>query len=108
MCREAENALVAFAYEKITATGSAASLTSATYQPTTGDTLAAQRAIIYVDTAAIRIRYDKAIGSGDPTTTDGLPVASGGSITIDGIENIKRVRVIAQTGSPVLNIVYLR
>ena len=108
MNREAENALVAFAYEKITATGTAAALTSATYQPTSGDTIPAARAIIYVETAAIRLRYDAALGSGNPTATDGLPVDAGDSITIDGIENIKRVKVIAQSGSPVLNIVYLR
>ena len=105
MCREAENALSAFAFEQITATGAAAGFTSATYQPTTGNTIAASRAIIYVGVAGIRIRYD---GVAEVTAAIGIPIASGGDVTIDGIENIKRLRFIAQTGSPVLDIVYLR
>lgn len=105
MCLEGGLALSAFAFEKVTATSSAAGFTATNYQPISGNTIPAQRVILYVETAAIRVRYD---GLGNPTTTDGIPVAVGGSLVVDGIENIKRLKFIAQSGSPVINAVFLR
>lgn len=54
-----------------------------------------QRVVFTVETQAIRYRCDGA----DPTSSIGMPVAVGTTVTIDGYTNIKRLKFISQTPS---------
>jgi hypothetical protein len=78
-------------YQQITATSSAASLTVPS-----GATIAE----FCVETAAIRYRDDGT----DPSTTVGMPAAAGTCFAYSG--PLRAFRFIAQTGSPVINVLY--
>jgi hypothetical protein len=54
--------------------------------------------VICIETAAIRWRDDGTA----PTTSVGMPIAAGGCFNYSG--TFATLRVIAQTGSPVVNI----
>jgi hypothetical protein len=85
---------VALGYQQITATGTAASLTVPA---------GAKMAVISVETAAIRWRDDGV----DPTTTVGMPVAAAAT-PIEYSGPLANFRLIAQTGSPIVNVSYYR
>lgn len=98
--RDLELGPVAYDYEKITASGTAVALDPDKVEPANG--IAAQRVTLNVETAAVRIRFDGTA----PTATDGVPIASGASFVLDQSANIKKLQIIAQTGSPVVHVVY--
>lgn len=78
-------------YQQITATSSPQSLTVPT-----GATIAQ----FCIETAAIRYRDDGT----DPSTTVGMPAAAGGCFSYSG--PLRSFRFIAQTGSPVVNVLF--
>ncbi len=91
-----------FAHEVLSPTGTAVGFTAATYAP--ADSVSAQVAVCSVETQAIRYWTD---GS-DPTTSEGIQVAAGGSFTIGGKADIKGFRAIAVTGSPKIMVQFKR
>ena len=60
----------------------------------------ASQAYVTVEMAAVRWRGDGV----DPTTSVGMPLAAGDSMVLNG--NLTKVKFIAVSGSPVLNVVY--
>lgn len=85
--------LRAFAYESITVAATAIGLTATTLEgASTGPP--ALRAVVTVENAEIRIRYDGT----DPTATEGHTASPGDSITIEGAEDLRAFRAI-RTGA---------
>lgn len=87
--------LVPLGYAQVTATSSAASLPSI---PS-----GAQVAIISVETAGIRWRDDQTA----PTASVGMPIAAGAA-PYEYWGNVSAFEIIAQTGSPVVDVSYYR
>lgn len=80
-------------YQQITLTGTAQTLTVPA---------GAAGAYFYVETAAARYRDDGTA----PTTSSGMPIPINGTLFYSG--NLSGIQFIAQTGSPVLNVLYYR
>lgn len=101
-----------FAHEKITVDNTAGgkALTKATYDPVSRDAInnnarQAQRAVITVETAQIRYRYD----GGAPTDAVGHILNSGDVVTLIGYAAINQFRAIRTGGtSGVIVVTYER
>lgn len=93
----------AFAYESVTVAAAAVGLTSATFQP--GGATPARRAVLTLETAQIRYRYDGI----NPTATEGHLLEVGDVLTLSGIPNLLQFRAI-RTGatSGTLKVTYER
>lgn len=92
----------AFAFEQLTISTTAVSLTSATYDPATGT---AQSALVTVDTNPLRFRADGT----NPTAAIGHNVTAGNSIEVCGISNIRNFRAIRSgAADAVINVSYYR
>jgi hypothetical protein len=88
----------AFAYETLTVSTTALSLTAATYAPSDANTKGkAQKAIITANDQPARFRYD----SGTPTASVGHKLAAGETIVLYGITNITNFRVIREGATDV-------
>ena len=87
------------AYESLTVSTVSIGITAATYQATTGNLLAAKRAIIQnrsLDSGAINYRVDGTA----PTGSTGTELYPGDSVELDGIGAISQFRAIRKTGEP--------
>lgn len=73
---------------------------STTAQPLASIPAAAKMAVFSLETAAARYRDDGT----PPTASIGMPVAAGTTFTYSG--DLSAIQWIAQSGSPVLDIVY--
>lgn len=82
-----------YAFETVTVSTSAIGVTAALLSPTSGQP--PQRALITIATNAIRYRYDGV----SPTSTVGHYVVAGGSITVEGWQNIRNLKMIQDTGA---------
>jgi hypothetical protein len=100
--RSAQDFYVGFAHEVLSPTGTAVGFTAATYAP--ADNVTAQLAVCTVETQAIRYWTD----GQDPTASEGIMVAAGGSFVIGGRGDIKGFRAIAVTGSPKIMVQFKR
>lgn len=69
--------------------------TTAVSLPTMPDGRPASRALLSVETAAARVRYD----GGTPTAALGHSVAVGASMQIEGAQSVKQAKVIATSGT---------
>ena len=92
-----------FGHEKLAITTAAGTGLSATVFAPAG-TNAVQAAVITVETADIRYRYDGTA----PTVTTGHLVASGGAIMIVGYENVNNFQAISRTDNAEINVSYER
>jgi hypothetical protein len=93
----------AFAGEAITVANTAIGPTSATFAPS-GEA-PAQRAVVTVETASLRYRYDGTA----PTASVGHLALPGEVIVVDGVDNVAKLRMI-RTGSTsaVVHVTYER
>jgi len=82
----------AYDFESLTVTGSASGLTSTKIAPSGKQ--AAFEVLITVETNPIRFRTDGT----DPTTSVGHLLNAGDAVTITGLNNVRRLKLIA-TGS---------
>ena len=95
-------ARVTFAYESVTVAASTIGLTAGTYQPS-GEQHA-REAICTVETNPIRFRVDA-----DPTAAEGELLNVGDTVTLEGIEDIRRCKFIRTGGaSGTLKVRYAR
>lgn len=93
----------AFGYEALAPTsGAAIGFTAATIVPTNAPS--AKAAVCTTETASIRYRYDGT----DPTTAEGHLVAAPGTFTLYGINNIRRLKMIAASTTAAVKCTYLR
>lgn len=93
----------AFAYESITVSSTAQKFTKATYD-TDEDPQRARKALVTVETAAIRYRVDGT----DPTSSEGHKLGVGDVLTILGYGNIKRFRAIRVSSDATIKVTYER
>lgn len=98
-----ESAATAFAYESITVATTAIGCTTSTVSPGGGP--GAVRAMLTLETAQVRYRYDGI----DPTSSEGHLLEIGETLVLEGAANIDRFRAI-RTGSTsgVLKVTYER
>lgn len=82
----------AFDFESITVAATAIGFTAATFDPS--DAASAQRAVLSVETAQIRYRYDGT----DPTSLIGHILEPGDTLVVDGYTNINAFKAI-RTGA---------
>ena len=83
-------------YEELTITNaSAVGFTSSKLEPTGGDKARVAYCRLDPGTGPIRVRMDGT----DPTTTVGMQVQSGETLTIRGSGNLKRFRAIATSAT---------
>src|SRR5687767_7915056 len=93
----------AFAYEAITVAATAIGFTNGTLSPAKAPS--AKAAFCTLETAEVRYRYDGT----NPSSSEGHLLASGGSITLYGINNLNQFRAIRTTGSSgTLRCTYMR
>jgi hypothetical protein len=85
-------ALAPLGYESLTAGATAGGLTASVYASSTGT---AAYALIDVESAAIRYL----VTGTNPTSQNGHPVASGGELSLCGIEAIRQFKYIRSGGS---------
>jgi len=88
-----ENTPVAFAYESVTVSTAAIGFTLATMNP--GGAPSADRAVITLETAQIRFRYDGT----DPTASEGHLLDTGNRLVLEGAENLNKFRAIRTSGT---------
>ena len=88
-----EEAPGAFAYESVTVATVSIGFTATTYQPT--NEVGARRAVITLETAQIRYRYDGT----DPTSTEGHILEIGNQLIIEGYGDISLFRAIRTGGT---------
>ena len=94
----------AFAFETITVAASAIGLTAATLEGA-GSGPPALRAILTVENAQMRFRYDGTV----PTSAEGHIAEAGDAITIEGAEDLRKWRAIRTGGSSaILKVSYER
>ena len=91
----------AFASERLTVGGTAVGLTSATYAPASGP---ARSAFITVETDQIRFTLDGTT----PTSSRGHVIDAGGSLVLQGIEEIRAFKAIRVTNSAPIEVTYKR
>lgn len=95
----------AYAYEAITVSTTAVGFTATTITPTSASLRPATAAIITLETADIRYRYDGT----NPTATEGHAAASGSTIVVRGANNVLRFRMIRSGASDATaRVTYLR
>ena len=100
----------AFAREKLTVSTTALALTEATYAATStlvNDRVTAKEALITTEDAPIRFTLD---GTTPVDGTDvGHVLATGGSMTLYGLSNIRQFRAVRSGGTDaVVNVTYFR
>lgn len=83
-----EFATTAFAYEAVVVSSTAVALTGAVLA-------GANRALLYVEAADIRYRYD----GGTPTAAEGMVAAVGDTIVLEGTQNLTQFKAIRSAGS---------
>lgn len=94
--------LIPAGFEQVTVSSASIGFTSTLAYPTGG--LAADMAVVDVETNAIRYRADGTA----PTATVGSPVASGASFTVCGAPTIKAVRFIRQSSDATISVHFYR
>ena len=93
---------VTFDYESVTVADSAIGLTAAKYLPSGQQH--ARAGCITLETADVRYRIDA-----DPTASEGKLLSAGDDLTVDGIEDIRRIKFIRTGGaSGILKVCYER
>ena len=92
--------LDAFAYESITVAAIAIGPTTATISPS--GVVAASRALCTTETNSVRYRTDGT----SPTSSEGHLVAAPGTILIDGVNNVRRLKMIQASAGAVAKCTY--
>jgi len=93
----------AYAYESITVSATAVGFTSTLVSPANAPS--AKLAILTIETAGVRYRYDGTA----PTAAQGHAAAMDTSLTVNGINNINRFRIIKSGATDAtVRVTYLR
>jgi hypothetical protein len=88
------------AFEQLIVSNTVKSLTAGVYHPSRNNK--AQKALISVETDAIRFRTDE----GTPTTAIGMLGSNGDTIELESYDEISKFRAIRVTNDATLNITY--
>lgn len=89
------------AFESITVAAAAIGFTSGSWNPSTGH---ANRAVVTVETASVRYRYD---GS-DPTAAEGHLLNAGDVLIVVGYDALSATKFIRTSSSATLKVTYER
>ena len=108
-CTGVNDVLTPYAAESITVSSTALGFTAATYSPGVGSTGGLdpnppRMAVGVLETDQVRFL----LHGGTPTSSVGLLVSSGSSITVCGATAIKNFRAIRVTGDATLQVIYFR
>lgn len=95
---------VAFAYEQLSVGAGVVKPTVSKYAPGAGGNGNAERAVLTVETAAIRYNYDGSV----PSASSGHLLQPGDVVVIEGAQNVAQLQMFAQAAAGTVNLTYER